>query len=189
MCDTEAWTEVIHSRKVVREQKLQKQLEQERVALYERFAKSDVPEGPYVDANNQPIPNTCPSLKRGSSTLLSEEFGTTDPVQIASMDSSFSKELKQFLAKYTVPIYHISYEYYHDMGYDRKGRRCPVSHVSKIYIWTYHKSFPIVHVYDADNMKNIQYNTTISPFLDLEDSYMEEWWEMDVVLRLMELIQ
>jgi hypothetical protein len=193
MSDTETWEHVIHSKKARRELKRQEQLKQaqeqermERLALYEHYAKTAVPEGSYVDAKNQPISSTYPPLNRSASILLSEQLGTTDPIQIASMDASFSKELKKFIAKYSVPIYHISYEYYHDMGYDRKGRRCPVSFPSRMYIWTYHKSFPIVHVYEAYELKNIQYSITISPFLeDPENAYEEEWWDMDVVLRLM----
>ncbi len=210
------WTTVISKnqlkRQTKRQQKLQQKLleeeeeeerkraeahyklEQEQIANEERFeayAKIPMPEGPYVDEKGLPLPLAlAPAIKKNSSSpLLSEELGTTDPKQISLSDSTFSKELKTFLASYPVPIYHLSFDYYHDMGYDRKGRRCPISCVSRMYIWTFHNQLPVVHSYDAYEMRNIQYINTVSPLVTTWYEYMEEWWSMDAAFRMMELLE
>ncbi len=202
------WTYVISKKQLRREKLLEREeeeerkkrdeahdkLEREQIANEERFeayAKIPMPEGPYVDEKGLPLPaSDVPAIKKNSkSPLLSEELGTTDSKQISLSDSTFSKELKTFLASYPVPIYHLSFDYYHDMGYDRKGRRCPISCVSRMYIWTFHNKVPVVHGYDAYEMKNIRYINTVSPFDTTWYAYMEEWWSMDAAFRMMELLE
>jgi hypothetical protein len=58
-----------------------------------------------------------------------------------------------------------------------------------MYIWTVHNKAPVVHGYDAYEMRSIQYINTVSPFDTTWYEYMEEWWSMDAAFRMMELLE
>ncbi len=181
----DSWTDVIYSKKALREVKQSN--------LYDTYAKRPFPEGPYVNTEGVPscTDSEWPSIEvKSDSPLLAERLGTTDPVKISQDFVWLGKKAITFIANFPVPIYNISFEYEHDMTYDRKGRRAPVSYITNMYIWTYYKSHPIVHIYC---MESCHYNYSISPFFTGDrKECLEcemEWWTMDTVMRMMELVQ
>ncbi len=190
-----SWIPVL-SKKQKREVLLQKKKEEEQSRMYASYANIPLPEGPYVDQKGLPVAQQTvwPQVEKPcASPLLAEQIGSTDPKKIASSCDVKHPKVVKFIESFTLPIYHVSFEYEHDMGYDRKGRRAPVSYVNHMYIWTYHGTHPIIHMYDVYEGLGVTYKSSFSPFLfssydgDEYDDY-NEWWSPDDAIRMREIL-
>ncbi len=137
------------------------------------------PKGPYVDAKGLPT------------NFNTEIWPHLEHEPLEAVIAYRSQAIVKFISEYTVPIYHISFEWEDDMEYGCNGDRTPVSYINHMYIWTFYKEHPIIHVYSAYKEKSVGYKYSISPFISEEtkmyDERLNEWWDEGYAIWMSDL--
>jgi hypothetical protein len=110
----------------------------------------------------------------------SDYLGTTDAKSDAWQSHVYGKTTKKLFSTIDYPVYHILTEEHHDMGYDHKGRRCPVIDFIDLYVWSASEGKPVVYWYEVDTRQKsyflrdtIKDRDTICS-LSVEDDYYDE---------------
>ncbi len=80
----------------------------------------------------------------------SDYLGTTDAKSDIWLSHVYDKTTKKLFGTIDYPVYHILTVDHHDMGYDHKGRRCPVIDFTDLYVWSAFEGKPVVYWYEVD---------------------------------------
>ena len=190
-----SWIPVL-SRAEKREMKRQERIDLQLSEASKIIEKRNINYASLVDPKTgypTPVDMKYPTIQNNMmSSLLCEQIGTTEPKSIASAEYDDIK-LNEFLSKYPVPIYHITYEEHTDMGYSHKYKcRAPYIESIDIMIWTFtEQQTPVIHMYTQDvdrynqsKRSACKYGSSYSPCIDVEYMYLNE---KDVLLRMIEL--
>lgn len=111
------------------------------------------------------------------SVLLSERYGTTDGQWDIPVDEDAADAIRDLLAAYKVPVYHITIDEFTDMGYmpGHKGR-VPYIDSRYVYVWTFSApQTPVVHIYwqggDKHEDHTCTYEKTVASALLTDPAY------------------
>lgn len=107
----------------------------------------------------------------------SDYLGTTDAKSDAWQLHAGDNTIKTLLRSVKGPVYHILTKDHHDMGYDHKGRRCPVVDFIDMYVWSVLEGKPVVYLYEADTHQKsyILRDTFVDPVV-IKSLSVEDYW-------------